>query len=629
MPRPVHIAVAQVAPRKGEYRENIERLGTLFAHAAAESPRPQLIHLPETALTGYFLEGGVRDHAVTAGTLARDLARVHAERASGAVFDVAIGFYEVWEHKLYNSAMYLTLGLDEPVIHHVHRKVFLPTYGLFDEERFVERGNSVRAFDTPIGRVAMLVCEDAWHSLSGTMAALDGAEIVLVSAAAPARGAQSTGEVPGPASLARWERLVREIADEHGVFVSLSHLTGSEGGKLFVGGSVVVGPKGDVRVRAPLWDEALATVTIDLGDLTRARADMPLIADLETMLPHLVSNLERVIAREEVWVRYDEAVDEGGRDGAARGAPPKNNDRAATPAAHHQTDADATTRTPTALAIVRATDTGGPPPLDIDPVLVTEWLVRFIREETRARGFTKTIVGVSGGVDSAVTTFLAAKALGPANVIGVRMPYRTSSRGSLDHAQLVIDALGIPARTLDISAAVDGYLSAEPDADATRRGNVMARVRMIALFDLSAKLAALPLGTGNKTERLFGYFTWHADDSPPVNPLGDLFKTQVWSLARHLGVPAPIVDKAPSADLVAGQTDEGDFGISYEKADRILNHILSGYTPAEVVARGFDAAEVEVVRKRVDGTHWKRKLPTVAMLSHSAIGESYLRPVDY
>ena len=157
----------------------------------------------------------------------------------------------------------------------------------------------------------------------------------------------------------------------------------------------------------------------------------------------------------------------------------------------------------------------------------------------------------------------------------------------------------------------------------------MARMRMIALFDLSAKHRAIPLGTGNKTERLFGYFTWHADDSPPVNPLGDLFKTQVWALARHLGVPSQIIDKAPSADLVAGQTDEGDFGISYDKADRILNHFLSGYSPEDVVARGFAAQDVELVRKRLQGTHWKRRLPTVAMLSHSAIGESYLRPVDY
>ena len=298
MSRPVHLAIGQVTPRKGEYRHNLDRLGAMFARAADESPAPQLLHLPETALTGYFLEGGVREHAMTAGTLARDLAELHRRHARGRAFDVAIGFYELWEHKLYNSAMYLSLGEGEPVIRHIHRKVFLPTYGLFDEERFVERGQSVRAFDTPVGRMAMLVCEDAWHSLSGTLAALDGAEIVLVHAAAPARGAYRVDGVPGPASLARWERLVRELADEHGVFVSLAHLAGSEGGKLFAGGSALVGPKGDVRLRAPLWGEALATATIDLADLTRARADLPLIADLQTMMPHLVVNLGHVMARE-------------------------------------------------------------------------------------------------------------------------------------------------------------------------------------------------------------------------------------------------------------------------------------------------------------------------------------------
>ena len=157
----------------------------------------------------------------------------------------------------------------------------------------------------------------------------------------------------------------------------------------------------------------------------------------------------------------------------------------------------------------------------------------------------------------------------------------------------------------------------------------MARMRMIALFDLSARITAIPLGTGNKTERLFGYFTWHADDSPPINPLGDLFKTQVWALARHLGVPDVIVDKPPTADLVVGQTDEADFGISYARADEILNWLLCGYSEADLVARGLDPAEVALVQKRVARTHWKRKLPTVAMLSPTAIGESYLRPVDY
>lgn len=271
----------------------------------------------------------------------------------------------------------------------------------------------------------------------------------------------------------------------------------------------------------------------------------------------------------------------------------------------------------------------GPPPLTLDTELITKWLVSFLRAEFERRRFTRAVVGMSGGVDSAVTGFLAARALGPENVIAIRMPYRTSSPESLQHASLVIDALGVESRTVDISAAVDGYLAIEPGADAARRGNVMARMRMIVLFDLSARYRALPVGTGNKTERLFGYFTWHADDSPPINPLGDLFKTQVWELARYLGVPDVIINKPASADLTQGQTDEGDFGISYALADEILNWLLSGYEPQELVVRGFDADQVELVRKRLSSTHWKRKLPTVAMLSPSAIGESYLRPVDY
>jgi NAD+ synthetase len=210
------------------------------------------------------------------------------------------------------------------------------------------------------------------------------------------------------------------------------------------------------------------------------------------------------------------------------------------------------------------------------------------------------------------------------------MPYRTSSPDSLAHAQLVIDALGMSAETVDISAAVDGLASAVGERpDAGRLGNIMARTRMITLFDLSAALQALPLGTGNKTERLFGYFTWHADDSPPVNPIGDLFKSQVWALARHLGVPDVIVSKPASADLIRGQTDEGDFGISYPRADAILHWILLGYGTPQIAALGYGEGEIALVRKRLDSTHWKRRLPTVAMLSATAIGEYYLRPVDY
>jgi NAD+ synthetase len=233
-------------------------------------------------------------------------------------------------------------------------------------------------------------------------------------------------------------------------------------------------------------------------------------------------------------------------------------------------------------------------------------------------------------VDSAVTAALAARALGEENVIGVRMPYRTSSKESLEHAELVARELGIELVTVDITGAVDGYLdAADREADPTRRGNVMARMRMITLFDLSAKHGALPLGTGNKTERLLGYFTWHGDDAPPVNPLGDLFKTQVIALAAHLGIAEAIVAKPATADLVVGQTDEADLGITYESADQILHWLLLGYRQSQVSAMGFDAKDVETVARRLHSTHWKRRLPTVAMVSSTTIGESYLRPVDY
>jgi NAD+ synthetase len=270
------------------------------------------------------------------------------------------------------------------------------------------------------------------------------------------------------------------------------------------------------------------------------------------------------------------------------------------------------------------------PSLDIDGPLCARWLEAFLRDELiERRGISRAVVGLSGGVDSAVTAFLCARALGPQNVYAIRLPYRTSSPASLSDAQVVIDALGCNERTIDISAPVDGYLACEPEADGRRRGNVMARTRTIVLFDQSAKLNALPIGTGNKTERLLGYFTWHADDSPPLNPIGDLFKTQVWELARHLGVPSQLIEKAPSADLEANQTDEGDLGITYHLADRILALILIGYDDAQIVSRGFLLDDVRLVRGKVDATHWKRHLPTTAMLSNTAINEFYLRPVDY
>ena len=628
----MHLAIVQFKPRKGDYKSNLAKLGGVFAQLDALTPRPEVAFLPEAAMSGYFLEGGVRDQAVTAGTLVRDLdAQYRAAVPSQEPMDIGLGFYEIWNNSIYNSALYVTLGGDEPIVRHVHRKVFLPTYGLFDEERFVDRGFEIRAFDTSWGRAAMLVCEDAWHSLSGTIAALDGAQMIFIPSASPARGLQPrTDDIAGPANLERWERLARDIASEHGVFTGLVHLVGSEGGKTFPGGSVVAGPRGDLKLRAPLWEETIATVTLDTSELTRARVELPLLTDLQTMLPHLVQTISKIQLSEEVPLDYDPASANGAAAPGIISGQPSRREWKPEAGAVAENEGEANRPEPTDINVITApSSVMGPPSLDIDPVFTADWLVSFLREELKLRGFKRGVLGLSGGVDSAVTAYLAARALGPENVVGIRMPYRTSNPDSLNHAQLVIDALGIQSRTIDISAAVDGYLANEPDASPGRKGNVMARTRMIVLFDQSEREKALPLGTGNKTERLLGYFTWHADDSPPINPLGDLFKSQVWELARHLGVPEAIVSKPASADLIEGQTDEGDFGISYARADQILNWLVNGYSTGDVEAHGFTRAEVDLVWKRLSKTHWKRKLPTVAMLSSSAIGETYLRPVDY
>lgn len=607
----IRVAIAQIRPKKGDYPANVRRLGAILARAATLEPLPDLVIAPETFTSGYFVEGGVRDVAVSAGTLFADLAAQHA--ASGAApLDLAVGFYEEWRNRYYNSAIYATLGGAHAGIRHVHRKVFLPTYGVFDEERFVERGNDVRAFDTSWGRAAIAICEDAWHSIIPTLAALDGAQLLIIPSASPARGPAPSG--PGvsgrPNNVERWERIIRDMAEEHGVYVALAQLVGFEGGKAFSGGSALATPFGEIAARAPLFEDALLVADCDERDVTRARADQPLLSDLESAWPSLLYRAEAVAGAR-------------GRDGTggASSGPDYEPGTQRVSATHAKIS-------PHVARVVGADEPVDPLAMDLD--LVHRWLIEFLRHEVVVRrGFKRGLVGLSGGVDSALTAWLAAEALGRENVTGVRLPYRSSSPESLQHAALVTERLGIECVTVDISTAVDGYLRNEPDADQKRRGNVMARQRMIALFDLSAKLEALPLGTGNKSERLLGYFTWHADDSPPVNPLGDLFKVQVWALARHLGVPREIVEKPATADLIVGQTDEEDLGVSYPKADRILSWLIRGLSGEELVGRGFEPAEVEVVRRRLESTHWKRRLPTVAMLSQTAIGEYYLRPVDY
>ncbi len=614
----LRLAIAQIRPHKGAYQENLCRLGALFREVGGWPEPPELVVAPETALTGYFLEGGVRDLAIPSDQLFDDLSKQHQESGAPSL-DVALGFYELHGNRLYNSALYATLGGPDPGVRHVHRKIFLPTYGVFDEERFVEAGRGVQAFDTQWGRAAILICEDAWHSFTPMLAALDGAQLIIVPSASPARGVITGDDTAGrPASLARWSRLAQDIAGEHGVYVALAQLVGFEGGKAFPGGSILASPRGDLLVQGPVFREAIIPALLDFEEITRARTDLPLLADLEMRLPHLLGSLHA-------------ARRGSGGAGQRRGTQQGSGSAG-------QTERITATDTRVVQTAPQPRRPAAPDPLGIDAELTRHWLVEFLRDEVqRRRKFDKVVLGLSGGVDSSLVAFLAAEALGPANVLGVRMPYRTSNPESLDHAQLVIDQLGIPSTTVDISPAVDALAGtiegtssgrAKP-MEPARLGNIMARTRMVTLFDLSAAHRALPLGTGNKTERLLGYFTWHADDSPPVNAIGDLFKTQVWSLARHIGVPDVIVSKPASADLIKGQTDEGDFGISYPRADAILHWILLGYRGPEIEALGFSASEIGLVRKRLDSTHWKRRLPTVAMLSGTAIGEYYLRPVDY
>ena len=279
---------------------------------------------------------------------------------------------------------------------------------------------------------------------------------------------------------------------------------------------------------------------------------------------------------------------------------------------------------------------GGPPApgdagvLAIDCVLVTEILTGFVREEVGKVGFRRGVVGLSGGVDSALTIAIACRALGAENVVPIVMPYRTSSPASERDARLVAARLGAAPLVIDISAQVDAYFERLPDADRARRGNKMARERMSILYDISSARDALVIGTSNKTELLLGYSTIHGDSAYALNPIGDLYKTQVYALARHLGLPEEVLAKAPSADLWEGQSDEEELGFSYALVDRLLFHMVDERRGRDELLRlGFDGGFVDQVARRVRDSQFKRRPPLIAKLSQRTIDRDFRYPRDW
>jgi NAD+ synthase len=267
--------------------------------------------------------------------------------------------------------------------------------------------------------------------------------------------------------------------------------------------------------------------------------------------------------------------------------------------------------------------------LDIDMATVEKILLTFIREECRVAGYDKGVLGLSGGLDSAVVCALAARALGRKNVTAVVMPSSTSSAQSLEDAQLVIDQYRLNSRTVDITPMAEGYLSTAPNLNRVRQGNIYARCRMIVLFDVSAELHALVLGTSNKTELLLGYGTLHGDMASGINPIGDLYKSQVRALGKHLEIPNPILEKEPSADLWAGQRDVDELGATYEMLDMILYRMIDQrYSVPRLIELGFDSKFVRSVRDRVRRNQFKRRTAIIAKLSSRTIGPDFRLPRD-
>jgi NAD+ synthase len=269
-------------------------------------------------------------------------------------------------------------------------------------------------------------------------------------------------------------------------------------------------------------------------------------------------------------------------------------------------------------------------PLDIDYRTVEEILLNFICCEVRKVGFEKVVIGLSGGVDSAVSCALATRALGKANVLAVMMPYKTSSPDSLADAKLLAHQLGISYELCEITPMVDAYFAAQQVTDNVRRGNVMARMRMIVLYDISMRDRRLVIGTSNKTELLLGYGTLFGDMASAINPIGDLYKTQVWALAKHLGIPNCIIEKKPSADLWEGQTDEDELGFTYAEVDKLLYQMIDlRMSDEDLLKNGTSWEFLSKTRRLVVRNQFKRMTPVIAKLSSRTLGIDFRYARDW
>ena len=268
--------------------------------------------------------------------------------------------------------------------------------------------------------------------------------------------------------------------------------------------------------------------------------------------------------------------------------------------------------------------------LEIDCELAERLICDFLRNEIYKVGFRRGVIGMSGGIDSSVAAALAARALGPENVLGVLMPYRTSSPDSLEDAKAVAEQEGIETLVVEITPQIDAYFERFPDADERRRGNKMARERMTILYDMSLATEALVIGTSNKTEMLLGYTTLWGDMACALMPIGDLYKTQVRQMARHLGIPERIIQKPPTADLWPGQTDEGELGFTYADADRVLYRIVDlRYSKERCIEEGFDADFVGRIMEAVRRSQYKRRMPVVCKLSMRTVDRDFRYSRDW